>query len=261
MDKNQIESIDHLNVILFQMRKSEETAKAEYDNFILRTGLGPANLTGLNLYVEPNWDANRLAEYDAFIIGGISDDPSHSLELTMDYYPFLNTFRDILSKALETKTPGLLSCGGFMLGSVLLGGEIALDPIRKEMDIVQLNLTNDGMKDPLFESMPCQFHIMSGHNKSTVTLPDNATLLAGTDKCPIHVFRINDSLIYGFQGHPEITTEEIKARVGPYREKYFDSEEQYLKFLENKTDTSLANSLVIKFLSMVLNHKKVSQHL
>ena len=237
--------------LLVHMRKDPEVCLPEYAQFIKHTGLPEHQLDAVNLYATPNWDVSKLKEYRAFLVGGLSDDPSDRIEVTVEIYPFIETLRALLNEAIRIKVPGMLSCGGFMLASELLGGRLTLDEEYREMGIVTVSKTENASSDPLLGPMPGSFAIVSGHLKSTIALPSDATLLLSSGNCPIHAFKLNDSPIYAFQGHPEMTKAELKIRVLPYKEKYFKSEKDYLDFISSEGDTSAINGVLKRFVELV----------
>ena len=120
------------------MRKHRESKEAEYANFLSHTGLESKSLHNVNFFEIHDFNDENLKNYDGFFIGGFSDDPSDTIELTEEFYPFIHSFEKILNRAITEKKPGLLSCGGFMIASVLLGGKIAIDTSMQEFDILLL---------------------------------------------------------------------------------------------------------------------------
>ncbi len=237
--------------LLIQMRKHQGSEKAEYQNFLGHSGLNTGQLNAINLFEEPNFSEKHLDNYDGFFIGGFSDDPNDSLALTEEYFPFLGAFEQILNYAISIRKPGLLSCGGFMIASVLLGGEICLDESMQELDILSITRSDSEASDPVFQGIPKTFNIVSGHLKSTNILPPGCVLMASSPRCHIHVFKLKAAPIYAFQGHPEISAKEVKDRVGPYARKYFKTREEYEEFIAREGDTRVANGLLRRFVRMV----------
>lgn len=216
------------------MRKHQGSEKAEYQNFLGHSSLNTGQLNAINLFEEPNFSEKHLDNYDGFFIGGFSDDPNDSLALTEEYFPFLGAFEQILNYAISIRKPGLLSCGGFMIASVLLGGEICLDESMQELDILSITRSGSEASDPLFQGCPKTFNIVSGHLKSTNILPPNCVLMASSTRCPIHVFKLKAAPIYAFQGHPEISAGEVKDRVGPMRVNILGREKSMRNLLRGK---------------------------
>ncbi len=240
-----------VEILLVHMRKDDKACTSEYETFLHHSGLTEDQLTSLNLFHLDKIDVSILDEHDAFILGGYSDDPSDTLVIDEATYPFIGALDQLLQKAIQDRKPALLSCGGFMLSSVLLGGQLTLDRDMHEMDIVEISLNEAGVQDILFAETPARFNIVSGHLKSTNILPENTILLGSSEKCPHHIFKLTNAPIYAFQGHPEITAQQIKDRIDPYIDKYFDSHDDYLAFVLKKDKTDIANALVKRFVGLV----------
>ncbi len=245
-----------IRILLIQIRKDKNACVSEYETFLEHLGIRSSQLDSKNLYYEYQFGPNILDEYDAFLVGGFSDDPLHYLGVEREIYPFIDTLQGVLDHSIRQKIPGLLSCGGFMFASVLLGGTLKLDPNRREMDLVDIAINEELREDPLLSDLPDKFAIVSGHLKSTTRLPSNSILLASSERCPIHAFKVKDAPFYAFQGHPEITAASIKERVAPYKDKYFTSEDEYLNMIHSTKDTEAANSILSKFVTLVKARKQ-----
>ena len=197
-------NISGLRLLLIQLRKDPGMLPAERRGFVELSGLEPRQLETLDVYRRPQFAPEIIDPYDAVIIGGLSDDPSDSVAMTQEQFPFIDSLRALIRYAVRQKKPGLLSCGGFMIASVELGAEVVIDPERAELGIVTIELTDSGKADPLFAGFP--------------------------DRC-----------------------EELKARVERYKNKYFKAEKAYRDFLALMEDTSVANSIVRRFVELVLH--------
>ena len=240
-------------ILLLHMRKDFSICVAEYKNFIDHLQIGDNQIKAINLYENPKVDADIISEYDGLLVGGLSDDPNDSIAINNEIFPFLDSLELILDKAIDHQIPSLLSCGGFMIASVLLGGTLTLDKEYSEMNIIEINLTQEAQDDILLSSLPEHFNIVSGHLKSTLSLPPTTELLAYSEKCPIHAFKVIDAPFYAFQGHPEITSDTIKERVRPYKDKYFENEEDYESLIQSTKKTKEANSILLNFRDLVLH--------
>ena len=240
-------STENSKFLLFHMRKSEEIILQERANFLFHSQLTESELISFDLYTNPIFQPEIIDEFKGFFVGGVSDDPSDDLSIGKKYFPFIDSFYEMIKYSLDISKPGLLSCGGFMLVSALLGGKLTLDPALQELDILEIQFSEQSRDDPLLNGLPAAINILSGHLKSTFELPNNAILLAKSKQCPIHAFKIIDKPFYAFQGHPEINAEQIKERVAPYKDKYFDNIEEYERLVSLTKPTLEANSLLRRF--------------
>ena len=62
-----------------------------------------------------------------------------------------------------------------------------------------------------------ELNLVVSHQEQVITLPENATLVAGSDFCPHSIFSVGQSML-GIQGHPEFTTEYSRALMEARRE-------------------------------------------
>ncbi len=243
--------IKNIQILLIQIRLDPSMIGPERKSFVDLASLEESQWHTLDVFRNPDFSASILDNYDAFMIGGLSDDHSDSVQLPQNFLPWIKNLYDLMTYAIKIKKPGMLSCGGFMLASEMLGSEIVIDPAQQELGVYSLNLTSGALKDPLFRGFPNSFKAVSGHIKTTNSLPQNCQLLAISTRCAIHGFKVKTAPFYAFQFHPEIKCQDLKIRVELYKEKYFDSETTYQKFIALMADTAVANSLVMRFIQLV----------
>jgi len=245
-----------LKILLVQIRLDQSVLPAERQEFVHFSGLNEEQIITLDVFQTPNFKPDILDGYDALMIGGLSDDLSDQIELPASFDPFLENLNGLMLRAIDHKIPSLLSCGGFMLASLLLGARVVIDPEQFEVGIFQISLTKEGQEDPLFKDFPGQFDAVSGHHKSTIDLPSNCIRLAFSERCGVHGFKIAEVPFYAFQFHPEISCPNLKARLEAYKDKYFDTEEEYLAFIHMTHSTEVANSIITRFVRLVAEHRK-----
>ncbi len=244
-------NLETLKILLIQIRRDEDMLPAERNEFVRLSQLRANQIFTLDVFRNPDFSAHLIDGYDALMIGGLSDDDSDQIELPSFFDPFLDNLRTLMQRAIDRRIPSLLSCGGFMLASDLVGAKVVIDPLQAELGMYDIMLTPAAIQDPLFRDFPFSFRAVSGHIKSTIDLPSNCIRTAYSAKCKIHGFKIIDAPFYAFQFHPEISCENLVARVSAYREKYFDSEERYQKFIEMSDSTEIANSIITRFVRLV----------
>lgn len=223
----------------------------ERAGFVGLSGLEERQFTTLDVFRQPQFSPSMLDDYDALLIGGLSDDPSDSVELPRGRFPFIDNLQAMIRYAIQVKKPSLLSCGGFMVASEVLGASIIIDPGRAELGVYSIHLTEAARRDSLFIGFPPSFKAVSGHIKSTFDTPPGCLLLASSERCPVHAFKAKKAPFYAFQFHPEIRCEQLQARVVRYRDKYFKSNTEYERFIALMDDTSWANRIVRRFVDLV----------
>lgn len=233
------------------MRRDPDMVLTERHSFVKLVEIEDHQWSTLDVFRNPNFSPELLDDYDAFMIGGLSADPSDSIEIPESFSPWIDNLYNLMRYALRIKKPGMLSCGGFMLASMMLGAEIVIDPEQQELGVYDMHLTSSAREDLLFSDFPKTFKAVSGHIKSTNTIPANCELLISSERCAIHGFKVIDAPFYAFQFHPEIHCDELQARVELYKDKYFKTEHEYLEFIKLIDDTSTANRMIPKFIELV----------
>ena len=131
----------------------------------------------------------------------------------------------------QNRTPTLALCGshqllGFLFNGEMEGQERLLDqPMRRlaphepitnpdyhpeyfmEKGFYSLNLTDEGKTDPLFAGFDAAPIVCESHYCEMKVLPPVFSLLASTPECRVQAIRHRHRLLYGFQFHPEDSTE------------------------------------------------------
>ena len=237
-----------LKILLLQVRDDQDTCLEELDEFVRYSGLNLEQFTVLNAFAPPQFQPDCVDRYDALFIGGSSD----ASVIQPDRYPFVKDIKQLLLHCLNQSIPVFASCFGFQAAVEALGGQIIVDEPNMEMGTYPIRLTAAAAQDPLLHDVPDGFWAVSGHKERAIVLPEAAILLAYTDRCPYHAFRMAGKPFYGFQFHPEIDPIDLAARITRYQQRYLDSPETLAEILSDLQDTAIANQLIQKFVDRIL---------
>ena len=237
-----------LQILLLQIRDDEATCREELNELVRYSGLALEQFGVLNAFATPHFQPDCMDGYDALFVGGSSD----ASVTQPDRYPFVENIEHLLLDCLAHSTPVFASCFGFQAVVEALGGRVVVDEPNMEMGTYSIRLTEAAAQDPLLHDAPDGFWAVSGHKERAIALPEAAILLAYTDRCPYHAFRIADKPFYGFQFHPEINPPDLASRITRYQHRYLDSEAALAQVLSNLQDTSIANQLIQKFVDRIL---------
>lgn len=155
-----------------------------------------------------DWDAVELdvgekipalVDYDAMVVMGGPMDVWQE-----DTYPWLVDEKDAIRRWVQDLgKPYLGICLGHQLLASALGGEVTL-MARPEVGLANVELTPEGMKDPLLAGMPGTLETFQWHGAEISKLPEGAVILAANGACPTQAIRWGQ-YAYGFQYHCEIT--------------------------------------------------------
>ena len=133
----------------------------------------------------------------------------------METYPHLMTGSRIIREAINRDLRVLGICLGSQMIAHCLGADVYSGP-EKEIGWYHIELTGDGLKDPLMRKLAIhpgvgdfwrKFMVFHWHG-DTFTLPPGATLLASSARYKNQAFRFGNN-IYGFQFHVEVTKDMI----------------------------------------------------
>jgi len=147
-----------------------------------------------HLIVEHNevidWD--HLPQITGLVLSGGKGNPYEPLNLTADYTAMMN---------LDVPTIGF--CLGHEIIAVAYRAKIKR---LAEYQSRKAWITLDQPDDPIFDGLgKTQISIHKKHRFHVPFVPPGCKLLAHSDVCPVEVFRHPEKLVYGFQGHPEVS--------------------------------------------------------
>ena len=237
-----------LQILLLQIREDADTRAEEFQEFVRYSQLQEDQLTTLNVFDTPAFTPQCVDSFDALFVGGSSD----ASVLQPDKYPFVTDAKRLLVYCVAQSIPVFASCFGFQVVVEALGGKVIRDQENMEMGVYAMQLTEAAKQDLLFHDLPDGFLAISGHKERAVTLPQEAVLLAATERCPYHALTLPGKPFYGFQFHPEVNKEDLAARITRYQKRYLDHEDHLQTILQGLQDTPEANQLIYKFVDRIL---------
>jgi GMP synthase (glutamine-hydrolysing) len=241
-------SRSQLKILLLQIRDDEATRLEEFDEFVRYSHLGAEQFTVLDVFKTCEFEPTCMDGYDALFVGGSSD----ASVTQPDRYPFVEPSKRLLAYCLDNSLPVFASCFGFQAAVEALGGQVIVDKDNMEMGTYPLWLTAAAREDILFQDVPNGFWAVSGHKERAVTMPETAILLAFSDRCPYHAFRMRGKPFYGFQFHPELDAVDLTARITRYQDRYLENQEILDRILNTLQPTPIANQLIEKFVDRIL---------
>jgi GMP synthase (glutamine-hydrolysing) len=221
--------------LIIQLRPEDETSDNEFESIKFYGGLRNtevvrerAEITGL--------PGVNLDQFAAIIVGGSPFDMSSAKSEKSDIQLQVESeFYKLFDDIVERDFPFLGCCSGNGLLGRYCGANISTrygEPVGG----VDIRLTVEGIEDPLLEGYPETIRVLLGHKEACDDLPPGTVLLAGSNRCPVQMFRLKNN-IYATQFHPEGDPQGFTVRINVYKDHgYFpaDTADELIASIENE---------------------------
>ncbi len=125
-------------------------------------------------------------------------------------YPWLKSEKIFIKEVIDAKKKALGICLGAQLIAASLGCKVYRNKY-KEIGWMNVHLTEAGIENALFKSLPGNFTVCQWHG-DTFDLPEGAVLLAESGACRNQAFIYNQCVI-GLQFHLEFNEDTIKDLI------------------------------------------------
>lgn len=186
-----------------------------------------------------------LDQYSGMVISG----SSASVNDPPDWIPPL---AQLVSNAAATKTPVFGVCFGHQLiAHVLLGDGTVRLAQRPEVGFLTIEVT---AQDPLMAHLPNQFRTFVSHADEVIAHHSDMEILARSNGCENHAFRVKDLPIWGVQFHSEMDKAEHKeiltGRAVKHPELHLVLEDEMAKYVDA---APIATQLFDNFIHQVEN--------
>ena len=206
-------------------RAEDDVAQQEYDAVLAGSGLRPEELVRVRLEQGPLGEVD-LDAWSGIVLGGgpynVSDPEDAKSPAQRRAEADL---RRLAEQVVAADFPFLGACYGIgVLGG--LGGGVVDRTWGEPISALPVRLSAEGVADPLLGVLPAEFWAYLGHKEAVARLPEGAVLLASTETCPVHAFRLGRH-VYATQFHPELDAVAICDRIDAYSAHgYYEPHEQ-----------------------------------
>ena len=228
-----------LPFLLLATRAQDVAADGEYEAVLRYGGLQPDELHRVRLERDPMPPID-LDRYSGIIVGGgpfNSSDPESSKSVTQRRVE--KEFAALLDQVVERDFPFLGACYG--VGTLGVHQGAIIDRTYGEpVGPATVELTPEGVADPLLAGLPPTFDALVGHKEAVRALPPHAVLLATSATSPVQMFRIRDNL-YATQFHPELDVPGVRQRIEVYRDHGYFAPDEYEEVLERASSREIVH--------------------
>lgn len=199
-----------LKYLLLQVRNERDPMREQEIRCFARfLQSSPTRIAIVDLLQRPP-TTSELAEADVVLLGGSGD---YSVA---EGGPWLESALESMRELHAMAKPTFASCWGFQAMARAMGGEVVRDVSRAEVGTAEIHLTPAGEDDPVFGPMGSPFLAQVGHQDIVDRLPEDAVLLASSDRVENQAFRFEGLPIYCTQFHPELNRELLMDRLRTY---------------------------------------------
>ncbi len=167
--------------------------------------------TGYTLEVHCAFDKpqHKLSGYDGMVITG-------SPQSLVEPAPWMDDAAAFLRRADDAGVPVLGVCFGHQLIGYAYGGRVRMNPNGWEVGTVDVALTDDGARDPLFAGLPPTLRVNQSHRDEVETLGPTTRVLAAGAHTPHQALGVGDH-VRGVQFHPEMNAPVIQRIIAHRR--------------------------------------------
>ena len=234
---------DKARVLLLQVRDQRAAELHEQQCFVDRLGVAPERLASVNVAERAVPSVAEAAAADLVVLGGAG---AHSAYVD---YPFTAPLADLVNELVLRGRPFFGACFGHQFLGRALGGSVVHDPANEEIGTFEVELTEAGALDPLFEGVPRRFAVHLGHHDRIDRLPPQLQTLASTGRCTQQVVRVAGKPVYGAQFHCEMTEQHMRERVMMYARDYMAGDDPAGELAKRLRPTPYADALLARFVA------------
>lgn len=236
--------------LLLSLRPEESLVRREWELFRSLGELQADELEQVWLEAAPLPEL-ELGLYSGVIIGGspyrhtTPDGARTATQQRLD-----RDLETMLTQVIERAVPCLATGYGLQALVRHLGGTVSPIPDRA-LGSEEIRLTEAGRADPLLADLPEVFTTFVAHHDVCDTVPDGATVLATSRRCPAQILRFGTE-IYGIQFNPEVDASALSARLATYEEAGFypdfdDEHASHFRTSEQSIDLHPAGRIIRNF--------------
>jgi GMP synthase (glutamine-hydrolysing) len=178
---------------------------------------------------------HTLAGYDGMVVSG-----SPRSLVAGHVEPWMDDAAEFVRRAAAAGVPVLGVCFGHLLIGYAFGGRIRQNPNGWEVGTVDIEVTDDGARDPLFKGLPRHLRVNQSHRDEVEVLGPDAHVLATGPHTTHQAIAVGEH-VRGVQFHPEMDAPVIR-KVMAHRRALLADDAERLKRANFCVDTLIARA-------------------
>ncbi|HEY7954034.1 MAG TPA: gamma-glutamyl-gamma-aminobutyrate hydrolase family protein [Polyangia bacterium] len=179
----------------------------DYERWFARVVGAAATLEIHRAFEAPR---HRLSGYDGLVITG-------SPRSLVEPEPWMDDAADFVRQAAGAGVAVLGVCFGHQLVGHAFGGRVRVNPNGWEVGTIEVALTDEGLRDPLFLGLPGRLRVNQSHRDEVDALGPEMRRLAGSAHTPNQAIAVG-AHVRGVQFHPEMNGLVIRRIINHRRE-------------------------------------------
>jgi len=189
----------------------------------------PSELGGYQRWFEHAWDGPlRLVDGrpgmgvgklpDPRDFAGIVVSGSPATLASAATAPWIDAAAELVRRAHDVGTPLLGVCFGHQLIGHAFGGRVVANPWGWEVGTRDVQLTDEGRRDPLFAGLPARLRVNLTHRDiiDPASCPSGLRVLAHNDAAALQAVAVG-SHTWGVQFHPEVSAAIMRGYIDARR--------------------------------------------
>jgi GMP synthase (glutamine-hydrolysing) len=152
---------------------------------------------------------HKLSGYDGMVITG-------SPRSLVEPEPWMDDAATFVRQANDAGVPVMGVCFGHQLVGYAFGGRVRMNPNGWEVGTVDVEVTDEGARDPLFAGLPRTLQVNQSHRDEVGTLGEGTRVLAAGAHTPHQAIAVGDH-VRGVQFHPEMNAGVIQRIIAHRR--------------------------------------------
>lgn len=189
-----------------------------------------------------------LAGYDGIFLSG-------SPHGAYEDIPFIHREHDLIRNAANAGIPMLGICfGSQILASALCGRDQVFRRTSCEIGYKPLPTASAADADILMAGLTPAVRMFVWHNDEVRADHQDMTILAVSDDCPNQIWRYRNALIWGIQGHPEVTRDQAVIWFEEHRARMTADGADVDALKQGAEEAAEAKQMLSRFADVVRGH-------